>query len=290
MEAKATGDISISDAVTLAAGALVSGVVGVATLVRARREPYMLGLSELELAIPQLPPAFDGYRILHLTDLHISKRGERERRLVDLCRQVQADLIVFTGDYVAKTEGALTECIDVISAILAGRTAYGVLGNNDYNPMIDVDQMAASFAEVGLFLLRNEAVPIDIGVGDVRKTLWLGGVEDPVWEHDDIGATFRAVPADSFRLLLAHSPHPFVGAAQYGIPLLLVGHTHGGQICLPFVGPIYPKNRHMTRYVSGTYRIGDTSMFVSRGVGTNRIPLRLFCTPEVVLVTLRTKA
>ena len=248
-------------------------------------EPNQLGLTRLDMPVAELPHDLVDYRILHISDMHVSRRGRREECLIDLC-QVPADLIVFTGDYVARKASAVGVCVEVVRDLLAGRPAIGVLGNNDFSPEIPLGALVRALGDCGLRILRNEAVRVSHRGSDFV----VGGLDDPVWRLDDSKATWRETGGDdgtSFRVLLAHSPHPFYRPDGSGANLLLVGHTHGGQVCLPGIGSLYPKTRHVTKYTSGTYRKVGTVMHVNRGVGTNRLPVRLFCRPEVILYTLK---
>lgn len=247
-------------------------------------EPFALRVSNIDIVIPNMPKQIDGLRILHLTDLHILSSGRRETRLIDLCRDIDCDLIVFTGDYVARRRGTVPPCVSVISRLLNGRKAYGVLGNNDYNPEVPRREMIKRFADIGLTILLNESVHLEHQGGKYI----LGGVEDPIWSLDDLETTFGTGAANrEFKVLLSHSPHTFARASEMGIGLVLAGHTHGGQVCLPKIGTVYLNKRHISQYVAGHFVKGNTHMYVSRGVGTNRLPVRFFCPPEVVFVTLR---
>ncbi|MBM4034313.1 MAG: hypothetical protein FJ291_21420 [Planctomycetes bacterium] len=276
-------------------------------------EAGQLELEELELAFDGLPPAFDGLRVLHLSDIHTNGFGRVERRLRRILEQTPADLLVATGDFKAHEstddERALA-CLDRIFEGLSypwGMAA--VVGNHDTLPFF------LGLAERGRFtcLLRNSLLLewqgqrlALLGVATMRPNDGIRGdheIDEATWPGN---VARRAAPlgllpddapgprtcdaanrGDAFRILLAHVPDFIVSARKAGVDLVLAGDNHGGQVRLPFGTSLLIKSRVARRYVSGHFVEDGTQMFVSRGIGTLYLPIRFRARPEVTLLRLR---
>jgi predicted MPP superfamily phosphohydrolase len=156
---------------------------------------------------------------------------------------------------------------------------YAILGNHDH--WTDADEVARALQTQPITVLRNAAIPIDRG----GARLWIAGVDD-VWErHADLDQALRLVPADQATILLAHEPDYADLAAQYSVDLQLSGHSHGGQVQLPFFGsPILPYLGR--KYPRGLYQIGSLQLYTNRGLGVVSPPVRFNCRPEITLFTL----
>ncbi|HLK91982.1 MAG TPA: metallophosphoesterase [Polyangia bacterium] len=235
------------------------------------------------IAIPGLPAGFDGYRIAQISDLHCGPfaSGARVDRWVAAVNELSADLVAVTGDLIANG----SQFVPVVAASLGrlrGRDGvYACMGNHDY--FTDGEEMATALERAGLTLLRNRGVELrrDDGV------LYVAGVDD-TWTHrNDLPAALASRPPAAPVLLLAHDPAVFPDAAERGVALTLSGHTHGGQLGVPFLAKRFNLARSITRFTTGLYQIGAATLYVTRGLGTTGLPIRLFVPPEITVITLR---
>ena len=249
-------------------------------------ECLRLEVNEKTLLLERLDPALSGLRIAHLSDLHLSGRIDRPyfEEVVDAANGLAADIVAVTGDLVDKAR-----CIDWIPDTLGRLSArYGtfyVLGNHDRR--VDVARLTSALDAAGLARLGRR----EFEIGGRRLTLV--GNELPWFPLDAAvqameNAAATAVDAGELRVLLAHSPDQFSWARQRGFDLMLAGHTHGGQIRLPLVGPLLAPSLHGVRYAGGTFYEGPTVMHVSRGLSCLHT-LRWNCPPELALLVLRSK-
>lgn len=260
-------------------GAGAAGLLGglYATLV----EPGRPRLERVTLHLPGLPPALDGLRIGQISDTHLGVPWS-ERNLawaVAQMRREQPDLLALTGDFVT-----LHTALERVGPLLAGLSAplgvYAVPGNHDY--WEGLDDLRGQLDRAGIALLLNEHRRLSWSGAE----LWLVGLDD-IWEgQGDLEAALRGVPAGAFTLLLAHAPDAADEAARRGVALQLSGHTHGGHLRLPLIGP-FARPIYGLNYVIGRYQVGPTALYVSRGLGG--MPLRLGCPPEAALLTLRSQ-
>jgi predicted MPP superfamily phosphohydrolase len=247
---------------------------------RARRNADRIVIRRNVLEFAKLPPAFENFTILHLSDLHVDISEGAMRHLFGLVSDLQYDICVLTGDYRGKTYGpfdASLKGINQLTAQLKG-PLYGVLGNHDSI------QMAPSLEAMGIQMLFNECETI--ARGDSR--IYLAGIDDAhFYRADDIEKAAKRIPKGAFSVLLSHTPEVYHRAARVGFDIMLSGHTHGGQLCLPGGIPITLEARLPRRMGAGLwYHIGMVG-YTSVGVGTSLLPVRLNCPPEVALHTLR---
>ena len=226
-----------------------------------------------------LPSSFHGFRILHLSDLHLEGIVDRGRALKELLRSLTYDLCVITGDFRFLTYGdyeeAVVRMMDLTNTIDCPHGILAILGNHDFIEMVPPLEKA------GVRMLLNEAVPIQRG----DDTMWIVGVDDPHWyEVADVAKAVQGVPPEATKILLAHSTEIIPEACQAGIDYYLCGHTHGGQICLPGQIPIVNNSQGNRRYISGGWMYEDRMVgYTSRGTGTSLLPVRFNCPPEVTL-------
>lgn len=237
------------------------------------------------MPLPGLSSAFHGLTITHISDLHIGSFGELERRLVRKLRKQTQELIAITGDFTDNDAG-IEATLRTVSLLSAAHGIWAVPGNRDYygnynhkNPPPIFDLLRG----VGVRVLVNEHAP---AVRRAGEDLFLLGVDDPIHNFADLGAALRGLPGETPRILLAHAPDIMHDGNFRQVTLALVGHTHGGQIRLPLVPPAIGHSDASMTFSAGLYRLGATRMYVNRGIGTSRIPLRFACPPEITYLHL----
>lgn len=249
-------------------------------------EARVLTVRRLTLTLPTLPEPFDGYRILHISDLHLMRFGTIPHQMLDVLPTLPADLAALTGDYKRHTyssDGPIPEWVGrIVRACRTRDGAVGVLGNKDNTGM------KAAFAPHGLRVLLNESATIERG-GSRIHILGVHG-PDPVREREGAARILDGLPSDGFRVLLAHTPDYVRLASERGIALVLAGDTHGGQVRLPVLGALRVKSKLGRRYCRGVIREGRTVLHISSGCGTANVPFRFCCPPEVSLLSLRRAA
>jgi predicted MPP superfamily phosphohydrolase len=242
-------------------------------------EPRWLVLERSTVYLEGLGPHLEGFRLALLSDFHLGPHVERDQvaRAVEMALGLESDLLVLAGDFVSSAP-ATGPCAEEMARLNAPAGVVACLGNHDH--WTDPEAVAGALAEAGVEVLRNRAL-------EVADGLWVAGVDD-VWERQaDLDAALSGVPAGATMLLLAHEPDfADLVAADGRTVLQLSGHTHGGQVRLPLVGPpILPYLGR--RYPAGLYTVGRMQLYVSRGVGLISPPIRLNCRPEVTLLELR---
>ena len=246
------------------------------------RNVLAVRLQDRTLWLPTLPPAFDGFRILLLTDLHLDGTPRLTQALIRQVRHQPVDLCLVGGDVRMEIYGPMAPSIRRLGRLLAHvesrHGVYGVLGNHD------CIEMLPEFERAGVTMLVNEAAAI----GREGETLWVAGVDDPhFYRCHDLDLAMREVPAEAFTLLLAHSPEIYREAADHGVDLYLCGHTHGGQVCLPRIGPVFTHSSAPRFTAAGAWQWGEMQGYTSRGAGASGIPVRFNCPGEIPLLTLR---
>ena len=239
-----------------------------------------LRFERLELPVAGLPPAFDGFRIVQLSDLHLGWPFTMRNtgRAVRWVAERKPDLVAVTGDFVRHhTDPRVLQT--ALEGLAAPHGVYAVFGNHDY--WDDRQTLEQVLAGLEIDLLRNERRPITIGDAQIS----LVGI-DCIWEsRHDVELAMREVPYGETAIVLAHEPDVADDVAAFGATLQFSGHNHGGHIALPWLGPLFLP-RHGLRYVRGLLRAGGMWLYVSRGLGG--YPLRLGSPPEVTEITLKT--
>jgi uncharacterized protein len=249
-------------------------------------EPRMLSLPEVDLELDHWPAALDGLRVAVVADLHAGGPHVREPRLEALVRTVNAagpDLVALLGDYV-DTDVALSRRIPprAVARILAGFDAptIAVLGNHDW--LHEGRAMGDALRDAGITLLDNDAV-------EVGRGLWIAGVEDYHLRRALVGRALGPVPEGAPVLLLSHNPDVFP-AVPDEVALTISGHTHGAQVDLPLLRGRAVPSRFGLRYHSGLIVEHGRRLFVSRGVGSSGVPVRLLAPPEIPILRLGSRA
>jgi len=263
-------------------------------------EPYAYRLREEEITFPFAGP--ENLTILHITDLHYIPKRRRLLAFLRSLESVDADLVLHTGDFIDEPMDLDMLC-GVLSNIKGRYGTFAVVGNHDryryrvIDPLVhpfhehykperfrDIDVVRSALEGIGIRCLFNSSETVDCG--GVR--LYVVGIDDPFMGYEDVEKAFSGVSNDAVAVVLVHSPQVYEETVRRQAALVLSGHTHGGQIRLPFLGALVtrcPLPRSMAR---GLTRVGDTTLFVSPGLGTSpNLPLRLFCPPEVTLFHIR---
>jgi predicted MPP superfamily phosphohydrolase len=263
--------------------AVIKGIVatGVGALSGTAAYGYLYERHELEvtrtaLSIADLPPALTGLRIGLITDLHRSRLVSHEDVTNAVARLMdeRPDLVVLGGDYVTWGDRAYVGLsAEALKSLAAPDGVFGILGNHD-----DDHDMPAALARNGVEMLKDARTRLTIR----RETIDLVGIRYWTRRQTDIAALTR--DAAPMTILLAHDPRRLTEAAALNVPLVLSGHTHGGQVVLPLLGAIAAQKFPV---VAGIGRRDRTTMFVSRGVGTIYVPVRINCPPEVAVLTLQ---
>jgi hypothetical protein len=271
------------------------GAAAAVALYSTEMERHWIEVTEHEIALRGLPAAFDGFRIVQLSDIHMDEftEGFFLRRVVERVNSLRPDAVLLTGDYVTcgfglqkYATGAAWQCANLLKELQCGQI-HASLGNHDVS--VGPRQVTEALTANGISVLNNSCIPVERGGG----RFWLAGVDDPVEGHPKpelaIPGAIRNLP-DEPVVLLCHAPdyadHLLKTAAGKAVGLMLSGHTHGGQVRLPLIGAL----QHTTlgrKYVQGWFRLGELQLYVNRGIGTSGLPLRFDCLPEITLLTLR---
>ena len=238
----------------------------------------------VRLEFEDLPSNFDGFRILHLADLHIDALDGLAEVVADLIAPLDVDLCVMTGDYRFKAQGpcdAVYPCMrTILSSIRTEQSVLGILGNHDES------EIAIELENLGVRMLINETAEITRG----DESLYVIGVDDPhTYGCDDLDGALEGVPEDGFKVLLAHTPEIFEKAASSGVHLYLCGHTHAGQIRLPVIGEVIQNAACPRVYAQGEWRHDRMLGQTSAGVGCSLVPVRYNCPPEIPVIELARK-
>jgi uncharacterized protein len=246
-------------------------------------EPVRIQLTELDLAVPGLPPPWVGARVVHLSDLHYGD-PRSEYLFTETVQRVNAlepDLVLITGDYLVRHAREVAPCARHLSGLRSKRGVLGILGDHDFDATKrPVTGLCAALQEAGIRLLRNEAVELPGG-------LRIAGLDPNTAKvgKADLRKALQCLSQPP-HILLAHSPDIITTASIREVPVVLCGHTHGGQVVIPFYGPPITHTRTGKRFASGWSEMKGTRMYTNRGIGSH-MSLRFLCPPEIASFTLK---
>ena len=247
---------------------------------RGQRNAANVQVRRNTIVTSRLPDAFDGFTILHISDLHADMNQPAMQRVIALLPSLSYDICVLTGDFRGSTFGSFVQAIGgtaEVAAALHG-PSYGVLGNHD------TIRMVPALEAMGIRILLNECVTIDRG--DSR--LYLAGIDDAhFFRADNIEKAGDLIPEGAFAMLLSHTPEVYRQAAHAGFDVMLSGHTHGGQICLPGGVAITIDSKLPRRFGAGAWTHEGMAGYTSVGAGCSTVAARFHCLPEITLHRLQ---
>lgn len=244
-------------------------------------EPNWAEIVRQDLVLPRLPKPLDGITLAQISDLHVGHFfGSQEiARAVSAVNALKPDVTVITGDMFHDKPEEAAFCAQGLAGLHAPLGVYAIMGNHERR--LPPEEGEWPFRRAGLTVLANESREICID----GTSLWLVGLDDPIMRRTDVARALQGVPPDACKVLLVHEPDYADHLRGYKIDLQLSGHTHGGQIRLPWIGPLLLPVLGR-KYPMGLYRVAGTWVYTNRGLGNNRPPLRLNCRPEITLFTL----
>ena len=249
----------------------VTGLYG-----RGHRNAHDVRLRHNHVRFRRLPSAFDGFTILHISDMHADISQEAMQRVTELLTSLDYDICVLTGDFRGKTFGPFAQAIEGIERVRAHLRGpvYGVLGNHD------TIRMVPALEAMGIRMLLNECVAIERD----ETRIHLAGIDDAhFFRVDNIEKAGDPIPEGAFAVLLSHTPEIYRQAAHAEFDLMLSGHTHGGQICLPGGIPITLDSHLPRRLGAGAWAYQGLAGYTSVGAGSSIVAVRLNCPPEITL-------
>jgi predicted MPP superfamily phosphohydrolase len=276
----------------IAAGVAATGALALAddSVILEPKHPV---LTSIEVVLKRLPPAFDGFTIVQLSDFHYDEHSVAPiTAAVEIVSKLHPDVVVLTGDFVtipmfhrrlhnAKAAAVAAEpCARLLGQLRPPCGMAAVLGNHDVDS--DVPRIIAALESQGIAVLRDRSIALEQG----GSRIWLCGLDSLFHTVPNMDLVLQGIPAAEPVILLVHEPDFADQAARFPVDLQLSGHSHGGQVWLPGIGaPWLP--RFARKYPRGLRRIGPLTLYTNRGLGTIRLPVRLNCPPEVTLFTLR---
>ena len=234
-------------------------------------------VTEQPIWLPRLPESFHKFRIVQLSDIHHSLFTPLEmvEHAVRLANGLRPDLVAITGDFISRSRVFIGPVAEALGSLRAKRGVFAVLGNHDYR--VGAEAVAKALRRRGIVVLRNQHVRL----GSNGHSLHIIGVDDLTTDHDDLPRALKGVPADAIKILLSHHPGIIRRAARYEVDFVMAGHTHGGQVDWSVVETFYGRPIPPPRFFRGLDRLGSTQMYVSRGIGTILLPIRIGCPAEV---------
>jgi predicted MPP superfamily phosphohydrolase len=262
----------------LAAACMVTGTYSY------RIERFWYQIKEVQLKIKNLPSAFTGWRIVQFSDTHLGFHYSVEdlKAVIKMITHLNPDMIFFTGDLIQIGNNNPEVSIPLLQKLNGLRGGkWAVIGNHDFYTK---DQIINVLETADFKVLRNNHEYVESN----RQRLYIAGIDDVMYGNPNIKKAVAGLNEDDCVLLLAHEPDIADESSQYPISAQFSGHSHGGQVRLPFIGPIIRQDLSK-KYVNGLYHIGEKRMplYVNRGIGTTELPVRFFCRPEITVFHLK---
>ena len=252
------------------------------------RTPRFVTNREIEITrhtvtLRNLPSAFEGFRAVHLTDIHHSKYVSFNAvyRMVALANRQYPDLVLLTGDYVTWSKKYIAPMAEALRDLKTKHGVFAVLGNHDIR--VGGDAVTQALQRVGIQVLRNTSA----AVSRRGQTLWLSGVDEYSYGQSDLARAFEGLPSAAPKILLAHNPEIISEAAEHQVDFVAAGHTHGGQVKLPGLKSLNSLTQPTQEFLEGFVSSGRTQMYISRGLGKVVLPVRIKCPAELPVYTFR---
>ena len=250
---------------------------------------HEISVQRIKITLPRLPAAFRGLTIAQLSDFHYAEYTEAYfiKQVVERVNRLRPDIVAYTGDFITTgfwpeqdTLRFTEECAEILARVECP-IRYAVLGNHDCAVKRYGQAMNDALEAHNIPVLENRSLPLE----RQGARLWFAGTGDALVRNVHLDDAIHPASGTEPVILLAHEPDILPQVARHRVDLMLSGHTHGGQIRIPFMPPMFlPElGRH---YVEGLYRLGQTQLYVNRGVGTVNLPFRFNCPPEITLITL----
>lgn len=251
-----------------------------------------VGVTRYTVSNGKIPPAFDGYKIAVISDLHNAEFGKDNNTLISLIEQEKPDIIAFTGDLIDSNRTDIEISASLVKRLAETAPCYYVTGNHEA-------RIGKRYLELEEKLLAAGAVVLHDGVERLSKndeTIQIAGLDDPDFtdknsaiQESMLGSKLENMDlSDNFCILLSHRPEAFNAYVSENVDLVLSGHAHGGQFRLPFIGGlIAPNQGFFPKYDAGEFTENNTTMILSRGIGNSIIPVRFNNRPEIVIVELK---
>lgn len=251
-----------------------------------------LELNHYTISSDRLPETFDGYRIVHVSDLHNTEIGKDNEKLLAMLREADPDIIAITGDIIDSRNTDIDIALQFTKTAMEIAPCYYVTGNHEAR-VSKYDELKEGMIELGVVVLEDRRIELE----QSKETITLLGVNDPSFQTDYLFGDSETVmqsklqdiinEEDTYTILLSHRPELFEVYTERKVDLVLSGHAHGGQFRLPFVGGLVAPNQGLfPKYDAGLYTEENTNMIVSKGIGNSILPFRFNNRPEVILIEL----
>lgn len=246
-------------------------------------ERRWLDIRRINVTLNRLPPRFSGFRIALLSDIHLGFffSSLNFSSVTEKINLLKPDVVCFAGDFLdsGASHGVMESVIPALSKLDAPFGKYAVLGNHDH--WAGSKRLISGLGRGGVRVLINDRVSLK--KGDDR--IFFIGLDDVLAGKPDLERAAGEIPETACKILIVHEPDYAVYTSKFPVDLQLSGHSHGGQVCLPFLGPVVT-SRLGKKYPSGLYRVDKLMLYTTRGLGTTVLPVRFFCRPELTIITL----
>ncbi len=252
-------------------------------------EPYNFKIEKVKISLRNLPSSFENIKIVQISDIHSKKFGRKERIVLDFLDKLKPDYVFITGDIIDYKARKIEPCRPFWHA-LGQRYVdriFAVFGNHIHqNKKVNVHIFKRTLEEDKISVLVNENRKLQ----RAGEFIYIVGVDDPSWtKHQDFEKARQGVESSFIKVLLAHSPEIIEDIKPGDVDLILCGHTHGGQVKLPYLRAYWDMTKYHGRYARGLFKVKEANLYVNRGVGTSLLPIRFNCPPEITLIELRKK-
>jgi len=246
-------------------------------------EPKKIDINKVQVPVVNLDSNFENLTIAHISDIHAGPYIQRRyvEKVVNIVNSMMPDLVVITGDFSEIDPVDIKWCSEVLSKLKSKIGIYGVMGNHDY--WNGEALISETLLNKGINILRNEHKAIHID----KSIIYIAGIDDYRVGNYNLSQAVKDIPSSSTTILLSHNPDIVETLDGHKIDLMLCGHTHGGQWQLPLIGPLYLSSKFGKRYAIGFSRFKNTIIYTNKGIGTTFLPFRIFCPPEITMLTLK---